>query len=265
MIFDDHYEVFLADTKESKNLHYRLRYVVYHEETGWERGHEVIRTRLEHDKFDSFSRHFIVRDKCTHEWVGGMRVIIMPFSKLPVTRLCRLSDSVDKSFMRHCLEISRLFVLPDYRCGSSRKKGRDRNDAQKCERNDAGIYFEIMLGLIRAAREYGYQKGLNNWFFLIEPSLARSIRGLGMNLDECGGGVEHNGLRRPYYSDITTSFNRLLCRGDDVSAMFLKEKTYQLISEIDTIQSEPSLLYEKSVQSPAFYSSEDCFKFSSKI
>ncbi len=254
MIFDDRYEVFLADTKESKNLHYGLRYLVYHEETGWERGVDVIRTRLEQDKFDQYSRHFIVRDKCTHEWVGGMRMVVMPFSKLPVTRVCGLSESLESSFMTNCLEISRLFVLPDYRCGSRGSKKNGQNSSQTCVRNDAGIYFEIMLGLIRAARQYGFQKNCIHWYFLIEPSLARSIRGLGMDLDECGSGVEHNGLRRPYYSDITTSFNRLQRRKNDVSAMFLKEKTYQLFSEVDSCQHGLNMLSGVSAPYPAIYS-----------
>lgn len=255
MIFDDRYEVFLADTKESKNLHYRLRYFVYHEETGWEQDHDVIRTRLEQDKFDLFSRHFIVRDKFTLEWVGGMRLIVLPFSDLPVNRLCGLSDSVVQPKRDCSLELSRLFVLPDYRCGSRRKKQASNNIERGHARNEAGAYHEIVLGLIRAAREFGYQKNLINWYFLIEPSLARSIRGLGIALNECGSGIEHNGLRRPYHSDITACFNKLLSRENEVSDMFLKEKTYRLFSEVDAIQPELGLLCEKSVQFPAIYSS----------
>lgn len=236
MLFDDRYEVFLADTAESRNLHYRLRYFVYHEETGWEQDYDVIRTRREKDGFDSCSRHFLVKDKCTHEWVGGMRLIVMPFKELPVTRLCGLVDSVEQASQESCFEISRLFVLPDYRCGSRKIRRGDEDNDQACHQNNAGAYHEIVLGLIRAAREYGYRHNLNNWFFLIEPSLARSIRSLGFDLAECGSGIEHHGLRRPYHSDLHVAFNMLFSRKNEVSKMFLRKKSYLLFSELEVQQ-----------------------------
>ena len=64
MIFDDRYEVFLADTPESKALHYQLRYQVYCEETGWERSPQFLQEKLERDDFDASSHHSAILADC---------------------------------------------------------------------------------------------------------------------------------------------------------------------------------------------------------
>ena len=89
-MFDDRYEVFLADTIQSMNLHYHLRYQVYHVETGWESDENVVRKKLEIDRYDASSKHFLVRDRLTHEWVGGVRLVVSPFGQLPLARVCTL-------------------------------------------------------------------------------------------------------------------------------------------------------------------------------
>ncbi len=45
-MFDDHFEVFLADTRESKEIHYSIRYQVYCEEMGFENKHWLNETTL---------------------------------------------------------------------------------------------------------------------------------------------------------------------------------------------------------------------------
>jgi N-acyl amino acid synthase of PEP-CTERM/exosortase system len=229
MMFDDRYEVFLADTIQAKNLHYHLRYQVYHLETGWERNSQVIRRRLERDRYDAFSKHFLVRDRLTHEWVGGMRLVVSPFNHLPLARVCNLDDApsgveFDKS---QCVEVSRLFVLPDYRCG--RRNGGGLDDV--ASHRSAGFHYEVMLGLIRAARMYGLNNGLKSWYFLVEPSLARSIHRLGIDLHCCGPEVDHHGVRRPYYGEVSSCFERIFSIPSDVCEMFSRKEAYQPFSQ----------------------------------
>lgn len=221
MMFDDRYEVFLADTIQAKNLHYRLRYQVYHVETGWESDKLVIHRRLERDRYDAFSKHFLVRDRMTHEWVGGVRLVVSPFIHLPLARLCNLDAVSGIEFDGdHCAEVSRLFVLPDYRCGRRHGNGN----------SSVGSHYEVMLGLIRAARMYGLNNGLKSWYFLVEPSLARSIHRLGIDLYSCGSEVEHHGVRRPYYGEVSSCFERIFSRPSDICEMFSREEAYRLFS-----------------------------------
>lgn len=228
MMFDDRYEVFLADTIQAKNLHYHLRYQVYHLETGWERDKRVVRKRLECDRYDAFSKHFLVRDRLTHEWVGGMRLVVAPFSHLPLARLCNLDEASALEFEKsQCVEVSRLFVLPDYRCGRRRNGGLE----EVSDHRNAGFHYEVMLGLIRAARMYGLNNSLKSWYFLVEPSLARSIHRLGIDLHCCGPEVEYHGARRPYYGEVSSCFERIFSASSDVREMFSRKEAYQPFSQ----------------------------------
>lgn len=230
MMFDDRYEVFLADTLQAKNLHYHLRYQVYHVETGWEHGKQVVRSRLERDKYDAFSKHFLVRDRLTHEWVGGMRLVVSPFNHLPLARVCTLEGESAIEFDRNsCAEVSRLFVLPDYRCG--RRHGSDAALVEGGGRRNSSSHYEVMLGLIRAARTYGLKHGLKSWYFLVEPSLARSINRLGIDLHSCGPEVDHHGARRPYYGEVSSCFERIFSVPSDVCDMFSRKDAYRLFSQ----------------------------------
>jgi len=230
MIFDDRYEVFLADTPESKSLHYQLRYKVYCEETGWEPGRLLVREKLEYDDFDVTSHHFLVRDRLSLEWVGGLRLIEQPFCELPISKFCRI-DERPRSFIEQgeCVEVSRLFVLPDFRCG------KQHSAAALGASGLAGSahYYEIMLGLIRAAREFGLKNGVISWYFLVEPALARIIKRVGIDLNRCGPGVRHKGLRYPYSGEIVTCFERIFSGPDDIGLMFSKANTFAYCSRLD--------------------------------
>ncbi len=229
MIFDERYEVFLADTPESKALHYRLRYKVYCEETGWERNQLFIQEKLERDGFDATSHHFLVRDRLTLEWLGGLRLVEQPFYALPISKFCQINGQNQYFFGQDgCVEVSRLFVLPDFRCG--RQQGFDKLEASRLGR--ASHYYEVMLGLIRAAREFGLNKGINSWYFLVEPALARIIKRVGIDLYRCGPGVQHRGLRHPYCGEVGTCFNGVFLGSDDVRLMFSRAGTFRSCSSL---------------------------------
>lgn len=230
MVFDDRYEVFLADTMEAMNLHYHLRYQVYHVETGWESDERMIGKKLERDRYDAFSKHFLVRDRLTHEWVGGMRLVVSSFGGLPLARFGKPDEvagiELDQSC---CVEVSRLFILPDYRCG--RRQG---GGAATKNRTIASRY-EVILGLIRAARAFGLNHGLKSWYFLVEPSLARSIYRLGIDLHCCGPEIECHGIRRPYYGEVASCFERILSRPSELCMMFSRKETYRSFSQSSVV------------------------------
>ena len=229
MIFDDRYRVFLADTPESRNLHFSLRYKVYFEETGWENNKAIAIKRLEQDKYDPFSVHFLVYDCVAHEWMAGMRLVVSKYEDLPMARSCQLELAPSRNYeVNQCVEVSRLFVLPDYRCGKKRSNhGVDAENRPKTEK----AHSEILLGLIRAAREYGLGSNLRSWFFLVESSLARRIQRLGIGLIPCGEAINHRGLRVPFYGEVESCFNPLFSTGSCISEMFSRTGTYQLYSE----------------------------------
>ncbi len=224
MIFDDRYEIFLADTPESKALHYQLRYQVYCEETGWERNRQLFHEKLECDDFDASSHHFLVRDRLSLDWVGGMRLVEQPFHGLPISKFCQIEEKSQVFFEQgRCVEVSRLFVLPDFRCGRRPKSG----EAKKLVAVRDSYHYEVILGLIRAAREFGLKNAINSWYFLVEPALARAIKRVGIDLYRCGPGVQHRGLRHPYYGEVETCFDRVFSGSCDVRIMFSRKSTFR--------------------------------------
>lgn len=230
MVFDDRYEVFFADTVEAMDLHYHLRYQVYHVETGWESDDHVIRRKLERDRYDAFSKHFLVRDRLTHEWVGGMRLVVSPFKDLPLARISTLDKITGIEFdQSRCVEVSRLFVLPDYRCGRRQGGGAVTKNRTIVSR------YEVILGLIRAARAFGLNHDLESWYFLVEPGLARSIHRLGIDLHCCGPEIECHGVRRPYYGEVSSCFERIFSKPSELCTMFSRKEAYRSFSQSSVV------------------------------
>lgn len=231
-MFDNDFEVVLADTPESKKLHYHLRYQVYCLEEGFENP-AAYPNRLEYDRFDDCSAHFLVRARYSQEWVGAMRLVFGTADELPLAQYSRLYDRYRLRNIMYS-EVSRVCVIGKYR---RRRKhlpalGKPEADgkivqAQRQRRQES----EIMFGLIRAARVYSMRKGVDDWFFFVSTALARVLRMANLCIAPAGSEADLNGLRRPYYCDLKT----LLCDVDGPLAdMFNRAPAY-----------EPYSLYEQ--------------------
>ncbi len=202
------YEIFLADTQEAKRKNYQLRYRVFCAEKGWEDTSNT-GNDMEFDPFDDFSAHLLARDRFSGEWVGGVRMIMLPVAYLPISRLCDIQINSKHSEPLKCAEISRLFIVPGSRDGG----------------HSSG---EIVLRLIWAAREYLMRRGLKGWYMLIQPSFERQLRRLGLDFFSCGDGVEYKGWRKPYCGDFEESF-RVICDRMQASGQ-LSAQSYALYS-----------------------------------
>ena len=113
-MFDDHFEVFLADTRESKEIHYSIRYQVYCEEMGFE-NKDDFPLEQEFDEYDKHSTHFIVRARQTGQWVGAMRMIFKNDQPLPLEKHCTLNTIIENNIFNRSVEISRLCLVKDIR------------------------------------------------------------------------------------------------------------------------------------------------------
>lgn len=191
-MFDSHFEVFLADTEESKKIHYKIRYQVYCEEMGFE-NKEDFPDEMEYDADDEKSIHFIVRNKETTDWVGAMRLIYKGDGLLPVEQSCNLNEKVNNDLFE-TVEISRLCLLKHVR------KGKDIDPPH-------GIYKDpkqnklnrlIIWGMFHAAVEYGNENKIPNSYFMTTMALAKLLKRAGLNLINIGGSCQHKGERFPF-------------------------------------------------------------------
>jgi len=253
-MFNEYFEVFLADNAAGKDINYRTRYQVYCVETGYEDPARYPQKR-EIDGFDQHAVHFIARrrpsiDHPAGEWIAALRLVIRPFDCLPMNAFTNvdfsiLSDEITRDIKTGktslCAEVSRLCVVSSYRRRAPERLtpyqlsyNPDRepppsNTSDPSERRKAPW---LMLGLINAARDYSETHNVRYWFFLVADALARIMEGLGFALTTVGPVCEHRGKRRPYFRDLNTSYQNIAERLPIVYEMFTRPSGYRLYSQL---------------------------------
>lgn len=241
-MFDQHFDVFLADNEAGKRVSYQLRYQVYCLETGWEdpKGYPH---HLERDGFDERSIHLLVRERTSGRWVAGMRLITGMLPTMPMWQHCTVeSNEVPADVaLGPVAELSRLFVVGDYRRRRQERGtpyespwGHERRSRPRkvVTLDDRRKEPEIMLGLIRAARDCSLALGIRYWFFMITPSLARVLQRIGLGLKACGPETEFRGIRRPYHGDLATFFDDVARRSTTARDVFAQSVPIRRCSEL---------------------------------
>lgn len=228
-MFDHYYEVFLADTQQSKEIHYSIRYHVYCEEMGFE-NKDDFPLEQESDEYDGHSVHFIVRHKPSGHWVGDMRLIIKNEQLLPIERLCVLNESIKNDASGLSVEISRLCLLkeirrrstdglPPFGIGNYHINSQVANN-ERCDNRD------IIWGMIYAAAKYSFNHDIAHWYYMTTRALDKVLRKGGLDMVVIGDPCQHKGVRYPFKMDaLSTYHNDLIWKGD-------YNKGYSLFSEL---------------------------------
>ncbi len=208
--FDSCFEVFLADTEESRRIHYNLRYQVYCEEMGFE-DKEQYSQQMEFDEWDRHSVHFLVRHRYSGQWLGALRVVYPYRATFPFEEKCVLDATLTARQYAQSIEISRLCVVKEARRFAP-KNGLAHGASAELDSRDAGnvrSFYDyknqcrsIMWGLYRAALVYSRDHGIKNWFILVTPSLAHCVRREGFEMRQVGGACNHRGQRIPYTLNV---------------------------------------------------------------
>jgi N-acyl amino acid synthase of PEP-CTERM/exosortase system len=206
-MFDNNFEVFLADTHESKEIHYSIRYQVYCEEMGYENKNNFP-LEQEFDEYDSHSIHFIVRTRQTGQWVGAMRMIFKDDQLLPLEKHCTLNTLIKNNVFNRSIEISRLCLVKDIRRRNTdcdpplglEKEGDEIIKSDKVIPFHARKHVErsIIWGLFRAAAVQSKERKIKHWYFLSTNALARIICKTGCNMEQIGERCNYNGERFPF-------------------------------------------------------------------
>jgi N-acyl amino acid synthase of PEP-CTERM/exosortase system len=234
-MFDQHFEVFLADTPEARDLHFRLRYEVYCTETGWE-DPSLFPDQMESDEYDDAAVAFLVRRRKKLDWMATMRLVVGSIDELPVSGHARIeTERMPPAARARIGEFSRLCLLGKYR----RQPGRSTDEAVPIARDMDDSFLQsanrmseswIMLGLIRAAYAYSRVNAIDYWIFLVADGLARIIRRSGFDIEPIGPAVEHRGLRRPYLFDVVHGAENMNARAPHAHAMFHRRPAYDYFS-----------------------------------
>ncbi len=149
----------VADSDYELQSSYRLRFKVYCEEKGWMSSADYP-NGMETDSYDSKAIHVIAMDD-NYQVVGNMRILPAEYySKLPYESHPGLFRGYRKAV--HVAELSRLIVTAT--------KNR----------------IEVTHGILRATYQISKEMGLENWIFVLEPSLVRLLGRFGFYLNAVG-------------------------------------------------------------------------------
>ena len=167
-----------ATTPQQQEEAFRLRHQVYCLERNFEPGEDG----LERDEYDPLSRHVLLRDRCTSQVIGTVRLV------LPA-----LCGSVAMLPMERVTNPSRLRQLPRKQLAEV-----SRFALSKCQRAANGTLGALLrLCLIRGIVQLSGELNLTHWCALMEPKLLRLLQTSAIYFHRISGMVEHHGLRQP--------------------------------------------------------------------
>lgn len=216
-MFDNRYDIVLADTENSKSIHYKLRYQVYCLEKGFEKA-EKFRDGLEKDDHDHSAIQFLIKCNQTNNWIGTFRLVIGSIDTLPISQ--HLLGNGSKSAYRSArvAEFSRLAVLRQFQVPSA---------GIKEEEAESSIIFRVMS----AGIEYCRTNGINDAVFLCRRSLAHVLNTKGVITTRIGPGISHKGIRYPYSFDLR-QFPRRLLNNEITRKNYEKNSNYYCFSHV---------------------------------
>lgn len=174
------YEVILADTRETRREHHRLRHFVFCQNKQFEPP-DAHPEGLETDEHDHHALHFLLRRRePTAPYFGAVRLLLPNRQKArPIEQLCSLEAT---SSTEHTGEVSRLILTQE-----------------ATQHGHLPLYL-----LCQAAYQAGLEHGLTQLIFLIRNSLIRLLRRRGLALRHYGPPCSHRGLRYPCGNDLVT-------------------------------------------------------------
>ncbi|MEN8259557.1 MAG: PEP-CTERM/exosortase system-associated acyltransferase [Pseudomonadota bacterium] len=209
--YQQYFKVVNAQSQEMREAAYQLRYQVYCQEFGYERGEDFPKHR-ERDEFDDQSYHCLLIHKPTGTAIGYLRLIVGDKSNgslhMPIEIHCSQSIDQEKFSLRNldkntAGEFSRFVVLSKFR----RRKGderkpynfRDRQDEREKMQVQRRIAYPIIpLSLSVAGFALIRQSALDYGLAMMEPRMAYMLKRYGIIFKRIGDLVDYHGRRAPY-------------------------------------------------------------------
>jgi N-acyl amino acid synthase of PEP-CTERM/exosortase system len=209
------YEVILADTEESKKIHYNLRYQIFCVEKGFEEA-DKFKDEMEKDIHDDSAIHFLV--KGNNRWIGSFRLVIDQFGNLPFQKVSALDSLQFMQRNQKVAEFSRLGILRPF------QKLRNGEPPKESSERDS----EIMLKMIHAGVDYCRTNSIGHIIILCRRSISRVLNQFGLQARPIGPTVFHHGPRIPFVFNLAD-----MCAFDSlINSRLTAQKAYSVYSEI---------------------------------
>lgn len=222
-MFDERFEVFLADTDFAQCINKQIRYRVFCLERGFE-DPDNFPNGEEQDEWDQQAAHFIVREKSSGRWVASTRIIHPKPSLLPVEQHNSLSPGFLTGIDRNEIgEISRFCIIRQNILTNSGFSQVSRSQFDWIGAVDSKFQYEITWGMLRAVTYYGLAHGLEYSYMFITNSFARLLRRMGIVLYQSGMMTEFKGQRAPFLVDFSESIPSVSVKSSQVRELFMNK------------------------------------------
>lgn len=188
-------KVVLANTEESKKIHYKLRYQIYCLDKGFLKL-ENPGKELERDLYDDKSVHFLIQSE--NSWIGTFRLVIDHLGGLPFYKVSAPDSPQFNHDKLKVAEFSRLGILRPFQ---------KLNNTQP-PHNSTHKESEIMLKVLYAARDYCHANGIHQIIFLCRRSIARILKQIEIQAQQIGPPIVHYGPRVPFAINLTDNHDK---------------------------------------------------------
>lgn len=229
-IYNQYFEVIRAETPEQLSACFRLRYQVYCVENPFEDPRQNP-NEMEIDRFDAAAMHSLLLHRESGEMVGTVRLILPCVEKdgmgLPIRQICRHElISQDNSLLpwARTAEISRFAVSKTMRRRAG--DGTVVGNFQTFDHDPRRRIPDTSLGLMQAVIAMAAKSRMTHLCAVMEPTLLRMLRRLGMLIPSVGPEVDYHGRRQPVYSDLDTALARIWLERPEVWELLTSDGDY---------------------------------------
>jgi N-acyl amino acid synthase of PEP-CTERM/exosortase system len=209
-VYDRYFEIVLAETDEQRRAAFRLRYAVYCVEHPFEDPTQNP-GGLEIDAYDASALHALLLHRASQDVVGTVR-LILPRSdnEFPIRHVCQHELIVrDNPLLpwAKTAEISRFAVSRKFR-----RRAGDKAPVGNLTPPSIDHRRQIpntSLGLMQAIVWMAAKARITHLCALMEPTLLRMLRRLGIHFVPIGPEVDYHGRRQPCYSELDLLLSRI--------------------------------------------------------
>ena len=217
-IYDSYFQILLAETEEQRKAAFRLRYEVYCVEHPYE-DPQKNPGGMETDFHDLEALHALLIHRQSGTLVGTVRLILPQQDRdiLPIREVCH-EDLIRRDNQTlpwsHTAEISRFAISKNFR---RRAKEETSVGSFTMQTDDSRrVIPNTSLGLMQAIVTMAATAGVTHLCAVMEPTLLRMLRRLGICFIPVGPQVEYHGQRQPCYSDLDLLLTRIWLERVDV-------------------------------------------------
>jgi N-acyl amino acid synthase of PEP-CTERM/exosortase system len=222
-IYEGYFETTLVRTTEQREAAYRLRYEVYCMEHPYENP-EQNANGMESDRHDSNALHALLTHRRSASVVGTARLILPRLGQdhiaLPIREVCHhefiVKDTPQLPWAQ-AAEVSRFAISKNLRRRVEDQIGETTQVGSFSMGEDTRrVIPNASLGLIQATTAMLAKAGAKYLLAVMEPTLLRMLKRLGLHFIHLGPIVEYHGLRQPCYADWDALLARVWVERPDI-------------------------------------------------